>query len=294
MNRIVYRALVLWLVLLSTYASAQNRSSGNQSRSVMSDEELLAIAPEGVTVFPDLVYREGHDAWKLDLAMPTEKSDTPLPVIVYLHGGGWTQGDKRGQGIGTVLGYATQGFVGISVNYRLDVDKMACIEDAKCAIRWLRAHAEQYNVDPNRIGVAGNSAGAHLALMLALYHPSAGLEGDGPYQEFSSAVQAAHCSSTPIMPRFGRGKAAGRDVKQIQPMTYVRADAPPLYFIHGAQDLRKAPIQYMDAFVEAMRELGVKDMTYKRHEDAGHGVYVQYLQTARPARTAFFERTLKE
>ncbi len=292
MDKVVLRILFLLLALSTTGAFAQNRSAGNQQRSVMSDDELLAMAPKGVTVFPDLDYRKGHDAWKLDLAMPTEMSDTPLPAIVYLHGGGWTQGDKRGQGIGTVLNYATQGFVGISVNYRLDVDKKACIEDAKCAIRWLRAHAEQYNVDPNRIGAAGNSAGAHLALMLALCDPSAGLEGDGPYQEFSSAVQAAHCSSTPIMPRYGRGKAAGRDVKQMQPMTYLRADAPPLYFIHGAQDLRKAPIQYMDAFVEALRDIGVKDMTYKRYEDAGHGVYVQYLKTARPARTSFFIRTL--
>jgi acetyl esterase/lipase len=269
-------------------------SYGQRNNSLPTNEELLAMAPEGVTVFPDLAYREGHEAWKLDLAMPTTMTEDPLPVIVYLHGGGWTQGDKRGQGIGTVLNYATEGFVGVSVNYRLDVDKKACIEDAKCAIRWLRAHAEQYNMDPDRIGAAGNSAGAHLALMLALCDPSAGLEGDGPYQEFSSAVQSAHCSSTPIMPRFGRGKAAGRDVKQIQPMTYVRADAPPLYFIHGAQDTRKAPITYMDAFAEAMREAGAKDFTYQRHDDAGHGVYVQYLQTARPARTAFFGRTLME
>ena len=159
MNRIVLQILLIGWVLCSNAAFAQNRSVGSQQRSIMSDEELRAMAPSGVTVFPDLVYREGHKAWKLDLAMPTEKSLTPLPAIVYLHGGGWTQGDKRGQGIGTVLSYATQGFVGISVNYRLDVDKKACIEDAKCAIRWLRAHAEQYNVDPDRIGAAGNSAG---------------------------------------------------------------------------------------------------------------------------------------
>ena len=249
-------------------------------------------APPGVTVIPDIPYREGNKAWKLDLAMPAERGDSPYPAIVYIHGGGWTKGDKRGQGIGTVLGYATKGFVGVSINYRLDADKKACIEDVKCAIRFLRAHAQKYNIDPNRIGAAGNSAGAHLALMLAVCPSSAGLEGDGPYQKFSSRVQSAHCSSTPIMPGFRRGKGRGQDVKIIQPMSYLTLDAPPLYFVHGTEDT-KAPIPYVDNFVEAMRKAGVKDITYQRYADgSGHGAYVKHIQEGRPAREAFFNRTL--
>ncbi|MHC4167393.1 MAG: alpha/beta hydrolase fold domain-containing protein [Planctomycetota bacterium] len=234
--------------LVPTDASAQRRRSGrnqdtnnNRSQPTMSTEELLKLTPAGVIVVPDIAYRQGNDAWKLDLAMPKERSDAPCPAIIYIHGGGWTKGDKRGKGIGSVLDYAAKGFVSISVNYRLDVDKKACIEDVKCATRWLRAHAGQYNVDPNRIGAAGNSAGGHLALMLAVCPASAGLEGDGPYREYSSMVQAAHCSSTPIMPGFrgSRGKAIDPDVSKIQPMTYVSGDVPPLYFIHGTEDTRK-------------------------------------------------------
>ncbi|UCF16126.1 MAG: alpha/beta hydrolase, partial [Phycisphaerales bacterium] len=267
-----------------------NKSPGNQP--TMSTEDLLKLTPDGVTVLPDIAYREGNEAWKLDLAMPKERGDAPRPAIVYIHGGGWTKGDKRSKGIGSVIGYAAKGFVSMSVNYRLDVDKKACIEDVKCAVRWLRAHAKKYNVDPNRIGAAGNSAGAHLALMLAVCPASAGLEGDGPYQEYSSMVQSAHCSSTPIMPVFRRGKSAGQDVKKIQPMSYISADVPPLYFIHGTED-QKAPVSYLDDFVKALREAGAKDITYKRYADGtGHGAYVKHIEEARPAREAFLVRTL--
>jgi acetyl esterase/lipase len=271
----------------TTYAAKSGPGLGKNA------DDFIADIPAGVKVIPDIAYRQGNQAWKLDLAMPKERGDAPRPAIVYIHGGGWTKGDKRGKGIGAVLGYAAKGFVSISVNYRLDADKKACVEDVKCAVRWLRAHAKKYNVDTNRIGAAGNSAGGHLALMLAVCPASAGLEGDGPYQEYSSMVQSAHCSSTPIMPGFRRGKGANQDVRKIQPMTYVSADVPPLYFIHGTED-QKAPVSYVDDFVKALRETGAKDITYKRYADGtGHGAYVKHIEETVPARETFFARTLK-
>jgi acetyl esterase/lipase len=286
--------LALLITIPAIAQDAEQSANSNSNKPTMSTEDLLKRAPDGVTVLPDIAYREGNDAWKLDLAMPKERGDAPRPAIVYIHGGGWTKGDKRGKGIGAVLHYAAKGYVCISVNYRLDVDKKACVEDVKCATRWLRAHAEEYNLDPDRIGAAGNSSGGHLALMLAVCPASAGLEGDGPYQEYSSMVQAAHCSSTPIMPGFRglRGKPADPDVQKIQPMTYVSGDVPPLYFIHGTEDT-KAPVRFLDDFVKALREAGAKDITYKRYADGtGHGAYVKHIEEARPAREAFLARTL--
>lgn len=295
MNRKAILSIIVLVCMTTTFAGAQDRKrasahAGNPS--VMTDDELLKLAPEGVTVIPDIAYREGHEAWKLDLAMPTQPGNAPRPAIIYIHGGGWTKGDKRGQGIGTVIGYATKGFVSLSVNYRLDADKKACVEDVKCATRWLRAHAHDYNVDPELIGAAGNSAGAHLALMLAICPASAGLEGDGPYRQYSSGVQAAHCSSTPVKPNHRTRKGDNRDYSNIQAMTYVSADTPPLYFIHGAEDTQKAPVNYLEEFVDALRDVGVNDLTYKRYEDTGHGAYVQHIDEARRAREAFFIRTL--
>ena len=286
--------LALLITIPAIAQDAEQSANSNSNKPTMSTEDLLKRAPDGVTVLPDIAYREGNDAWKLDLAMPKERGDAPRPAIVYIHGGGWKKGDKRGKGIGAVLHYAAKGYVCISVNYRLDVDKKACVEDVKCAVRWLRAHAEKYNVDPDRIGAAGNSSGGHLALMLAVCPASAGLEGDGPYQEHSSMVQSAHCSSTPIMPGFRglRGKPADPDVQKIQPMTYVSGDVPPLYFIHGTEDT-KAPVRFLDDFVKALREAGAKDITYKRYADGtGHGAYVKHIEEARPAREAFLARTL--
>ena len=286
--------LALLITIPAIAQDAEQSANSNSNKPTMSTEDLLKRAPDGVTVLPDIAYREGNDAWKLDLAMPKERGDAPRPAIVYIHGGGWTKGDKRGKGIGAVLHYAAKGYVCISVNYRLDVDKKACVEDVKCAVRWLRAHAEKYNVAPDRIGAAGNSSGGHLALMLAVCPASAGLEGDGPYQEHSSMVQSAHCSSTPIMPGFRglRGKPADPDVQKIQPMTYVSGDVPPLYFIHGTEDT-KAPVRFLDDFVKALREAGAKDITYKRYADGtGHGAYVKHIEEARPAREAFLARTL--
>ena len=286
--------LALLITIPAIAQDAEQSANSSSNKPTMSTEDLLKRAPDGVTVLPDIAYREGNDAWKLDLAMPKERGDAPRPAIVYIHGGGWTKGDKRGKGIGAVLHYAAKGYVCISVNYRLDVDKKACVEDVKCATRWLRAHAEEYNLDPDRIGAAGNSSGGHLALMLAVCPASAGLEGDGPYQEYSSMVQAAHCSSTPIMPGFRglRGKPADPDVQKIQPMTYVSGDVPPLYFIHGTEDT-KAPVRFLDDFVKALREAGAKDITYKRYADGtGHGAYVKHIEEARPAREAFLARTL--
>lgn len=287
MKRSVALLTTLLALLITVPTLAQNT---RRNKPAMSTEDLLKRAPAGVTVVADIAYREGNEAWKLDLVMPTERGDTPRPAIIYIHGGGWTKGDKRGQGIDAVLGYAAKGYVSISVNYRLDVDKMACIEDVKCATRWLRAHAKEYNVDPNRIGAAGNSAGAHLALMLAVCPASAGLEGDGPYREYSSMVQSAHCSSTPIMPRYRKG--VNRVVSKIQPMTYVSANVPPLYFIHGTQD-QKAPVSHLDDFVKALREAGAKDITYKRYDDGtGHGAYVKHIKESRRSREEFLARTL--
>lgn len=281
------------LVSGSTVAQVVSETANRTNRNKMSDVEFLKLAPEGVTLFPDLAYREGNDAWKLDLAMPEEHGKKTFPVIVYIHGGGWTQGDKRGQGIQTFLGYATKGFVSVSLNYRLNEDKLACVEDVKCAIRWLRANAEKYNIDPDRIGAAGNSAGAHLALLLAICPPSAGMEGDGPYQEYSSMVQSAHCSSTPTKPRFGRGKGAGKDITKIHAISYVSPDMPPLSFIHGTADTRKAPVSQLDEFVQALKDAGVDDLTYKRYDDGtGHGAYVAHLDESRRSREEFFVRTL--
>ena len=136
-------------------------------------------APKQIEVIDDLAYRSGSSkAWRLDLAMPVNFGEEKHPALVIVHGGGWRAGTKHDRPYRTLLlDYALKGYVAVSVEYRLtgEAPFPACIEDVKCAVRWLRAHAAEYHVDPDRIGAFGRSAGAHLALMLAMCPVSAGL-----------------------------------------------------------------------------------------------------------------------
>ncbi len=251
----------------------------------------MGRVPDGVTVELDISYRNGNDAWKLDLAMPSKTSDKPRPAIVVIHGGGFVRGDKRSeQFLDLALTYANKGYVCVTVNYRLDATKLPCIEDVKCAVRWLRAHAEEYNIDPNRIGAYGNSAGAHLATMLGVSHTEERLEGDGPWQDFSSAVQAVVSSATPTLPRI-RGEADFA-VELIQPMSYVSADAPPMLLVHEESD-PVVPVSQSDDFVKALKEAGAKDITYRRYTDgSGHGAFFRNKEETGPAMETFFARTI--
>jgi len=226
---------------------------GCRSLDGASTEENAAGAKR-IVVIGDIAYRAGDSkAWRMDLAMPENFGGELRPAIVIIHGGGWRAGSRRDRAYRSLLtDYALKGYVTISLDYRLlsEAPFPACIEDIKCAVRWLRAHADQYRVDPNRIGTYGHSAGAHLAMMLALCPPSAGMEGDGGWDEFSSAVTAAAGGSTPaVLPeRFG-------DPQKYSPMTYVTADGPPILLMHGTED-NIVPVASVDKFVEKLKNTG--------------------------------------
>ncbi len=280
------RYLPVFLVGMTfTAAIAQDR----QRR--ITDEQMRQRAPEGVLLQLDVPYREGHELWKLDLAMPEIEVEKPRPAIVVVHGGGWVQGDKRTEAfVEQTLDYAARGYVAVNVNYRLDRAIRPCVEDVKCAVRWLRAHATEYDVDPDRIGAYGNSAGAHLVAMLGLSHREKRLDA-GPWQEYSSAVQAVAGSATPTRPRIRGGSDADRAL--VAPMTYVSADAPPFLLFHEASD-NVVNVSDSDDFVRALKEAGATDITYKRYTDGtGHGVFRANLEETEPEMERFFARTLR-
>ena len=269
----------------------RNGSQNRNQRTFASDAQIRSKVPDSVEVELDIAYRKGNKAWQLDLARPKQVSSSPRPAIVFVHGGGWVAGDKRTESfIGPALKYASSGYVTISVNYRLDREILPCVQDVKCAVRWLRAHSKEYNIDPNRIGAYGNSAGAHLVTMLGLSHAEATLEGDGPWQAFSSSVQAVAASATPTLPRFGRGS---NEVKKlVAPMTYVSLDAPPMLLFHDEAD-RTVPVINSDSLVKALKEAGAEDITYKRYSNkSGHGVFRRNEKETVPMMRAFFARTL--
>ena len=265
------------------------RPGTNQSKEV-ADEKVQAMAGEQLVCELNVTYRPGHARWKLDLFRPAKASDRLRPAIVFVHGGGWVSGDKRSAlFLEQAIAFAKLGYVCVTVNYRLDPARRPCVEDVKCAVRWLRAHAKDYQIDPRRIGGYGNSAGAHLVSMLGV---SAGkLEGDGPFQDFSSRLQAVAASATPTRPS-GRGLAESERAA-LAPITYVSMDAPPFLLFHEASD-RVVDIGHSDDFVKALKSAGATDVTYRRMTDgSGHAVYQRNRKDFQAQLAGFFDRTLR-
>ena len=142
-----------------------------------------------VAITKDIVYRkvDGKEL-KLDIGKP--EGSGPFPVVLFFHGGGWQQGNKSHMHK-WIRRFVEQDYVGVAVAYRFAPEHRwpSQIEDAKEAVRFLRAHAAQYNIDPQRVGVMGESAGGYLALMLGVTDPKDSLEGESQFPEVSSAVQ---------------------------------------------------------------------------------------------------------
>lgn len=153
---------------------------------------LFLEAKAELEVFEGLTYAKyGSRELKLDLFKPKEQ-DGLLPAIVCIHGGGWGKGTRKN--FGKPAKYlAEHGYVTVSIEYRLSGEALfpAHIQDCKAAVRWLRAHAETYGIDPDRIGATGHSAGGHLAALLATSNGVQELEGNGGNEGYSSTIQAA-------------------------------------------------------------------------------------------------------
>ncbi|HHY86264.1 MAG TPA: alpha/beta hydrolase [Verrucomicrobia bacterium] len=284
------------LLLFGVALIAQAQSQGGD-RSIASPNSTAAAPTHAdhtnsVKVIRDIAYREGASkAWRLDLAMPVEPPTELRPALVIVHGGGWRTGSRTVDVFQRMMtNYASKGYVTINVDYRLtgEAPFPACIEDVKCAVRWLRAHAAEYHVDPDRIGAYGHSAGAHLAMMLAMVPKSAGLEGDGGWTEFSSRVNAVAAGSPPT--------ELGRDTPMAKtewwPIGYISADQPPMLLIQGGADRIVRP-ELTEDFVQKMKAKGA-NIEYLRIDEAGHDVaYSQSLEITDPAIEKFFATHLK-
>lgn len=213
--------------------------------------------------------RPGGQPQKMDVYFPL--SGGPWPVFLYVHGGAWNKGDKA-EGAGWKF-LNDKGYLVVSVNYRLaayNVKFPAMIEDVKCAVRYLRAHATEYNLDPKRIGALGASAGGHLVALLGTADQSAGWDV-GEYADQSSRVQAVVAEAvfsdfTLTMPNsiamaiyFAMGELPGSttpSLKAASPVTYVTPDDPPFLIIHGEED-GYSPVEQAQTLDAKLRTAGV-------------------------------------
>jgi acetyl esterase/lipase len=270
---------------------------------------------EKINVETDIEYAKAGDiSLQLDVLKPKAASDKPRPCIVWIHGGGWQNGNKS-SGTGRLASYVASGeFVGVSVGYRL-TDKgswPAQIHDCKAAIRWIRANAEKLGIDASKIGVWGSSAGGHLVSHLGSSGDVKEVEGDlgtpslaaggvssrvacvvdfcGP-SDFAAFGLDAPRMNEPGQPVYkllgGPAKEKADAAKQASPITFVSKDDPPFLIVHGTAD-RTVPIKQAELLHEAQKKAGV-DTTFIRIEEGGHGIGGPEVE----ARVrAFFEKHL--
>jgi acetyl esterase/lipase len=203
-----------------------------------------------------------------DLFRPPSPDGSRLPGVIFVHGGGWRTGDRQQlRGYGVLVG--RQGYVGLCIEYRLIPEGTYPdnLHDVKAAIRWMRANADELNVDPNRIAIEGNSAGAHLALLAAGTGDVPELEGNGGHPEVSSSVQCVAAIYAPTV--FSAGDSTPGSVpllalidgggtaelaRQASPLAHVTASFPPTMLIHGTHDELvppKASLLMYEALIEA-------------------------------------------
>jgi acetyl esterase/lipase len=260
----------------------------------------------------DLVFSKvGETELKLDLAMPQE-GDGPFPAVVCIHFGGWVRGERQ-QMRATLEALARHGFVAISPDYRLAPAHRfpAALEDCKAAVRWLRANAQRYRVEPARFGAFGVSTGGHLACLLGVTQKEDGLEGDGGNAEQSSAIQAVVSFFGPtdltrpvwnkelrakqLEPFLGGSADEKADLyRRASPIAYVNKNAPPFLFVHGSADTI-VPIQQSEDMVAKLRQVGVSARLL-RVEEEGHGLNrgSPSLRRCLADMLVFFEKTLKQ
>lgn len=262
-------------------------------------------AADGVREELDVPY--GSDELeKLDIYLP-ETSNARRPAVVWIHGGGWTEGDKRqgGNGISVLSGLLVQrGFVAFSINYRLlpEHTHPAQVDDVQRAIRWIRANADKYHVDRERIGAAGISAGGHLVAMLAVRDTRAPQHDE--LDKFSSRVQAAvaingatdlraSAEATPVLTTLAKRFTAG-DAKQLldgSPAAFVDKSSSPILFIVGDKDVL-IPNSQSTRMAEAMQKAGAKAEVIVI-PGGGHAIFPSITPRARNACLDFFTRELR-
>jgi acetyl esterase/lipase len=326
----VRRTALLLIIAVTAFVAAPAGAQAPRTGRPPQERPRPAV-PKGVRAILDVAYVPGpksHPLQKLDLYVPNDPVEPfrgPRPVIVYVHGGAWRGGDKRNC---PALFLTAKGYAVASVNYRLSDDATfpAQIEDCKAAVRWLRRNARSFQLDPDRVGAWGESAGGHLVALLGTAgdvkewdaQGKANADADAKRntdEPVSSRVQCVvdwygpsdlakmNAQAPPFAtmdhdsPDSPESKLVGGPVQKnkdkaakASPITYVTADDPPFLIMHGDKD-PLVPIAQSQSLADALKAAGV-DVTFQTIAGAGHGGPGFNSPEARRTVEAFFDKHL--
>ncbi|MDR1010925.1 MAG: alpha/beta hydrolase [Opitutaceae bacterium] len=281
---------------------------------------LFASAPPAplapsANVQSDVSYLGPDRAEKLDIYLPPETFARPVPAVLFIHGGGWRLGDKAGTRevkIATTL--AARGYAVVSINYLLNVGERneaarktvltsvawpQNLHDCKSALRFIRKESARHGIDPNRIAVAGGSAGGHLAMLLGATANHAEFNKHGLYTDQSNAVSC-------ILNFYGEYDISGRwsfcfagktprqtdaNIKAASPITHLDKNTPPMFITHGSAD-KTISVERSRLLAAHLSKLGV-DYLYVEIGGAAHAYDLEPQQMdLRPIVLAFLEKHL--
>lgn len=284
-------------------------------------QATAAEVKDGVRIERDIAYvPDGDSSQRLDLYLPEKPGDKPLPLLVWVHGGGWLGGSKKEN---PGIRFTARGeYASASVEYRFS-DKAifpAQIQDCQAAIRFLRANAKQYNIDPDHIGIWGASAGGHLVALLGTAGGTKAFPAIGQNRDQSDRVQAVidifgptdfpavkaqvaadktvtnifnfEDMSSPYAKLFGAKPGERADLeKSASPITFVSKDDPPFLIVHGTADML-VPYAQSTEFNAALKRAGV-DVLLQTIPGGNHGGPQYQFPGIMRLYKNFFDRHLK-
>lgn len=293
-------------------------SSVAEARAQQPEPKRPAV-PVGFLAEYDIKYvPNGDSAQALDIYFPEKRVEKAQPLLVWIHGGAWAAGSKTQV---PYLNQLSRGYIVASIEYRFSQKALfpAQIQDCQAALRWLRANAKKYNIDPNRIGVGGGSAGGHLAALLGTsggkqaFPPIGGNEEQsdrvqavcdifGPANFWTVVKQADDDKQVKNIFKWNNGdpysKLIGAKLGQdkekcdaVSPVHYVSKDNPPFLILHGDRDTLVPYAQSVE-LADQLAKAGVK-VTLQRLPGSGHGGPAFGLPAVARLTDAFFDKYLK-
>ena len=278
----------------------------------------LADPPAGAKLISDLPYVErGDPAQVLDLYLPQPPGDKKWPLIIWIHGGAWKAGDKLN---GSANQMATHGYAVACVEYRFSQNAVfpAQIQDCQAAVRWLRANAKTYQLDPDHFGAWGSSAGAHLAALLGTAGGTNAFPAIGGNDDQSDRVQAVcdyfgpsdftavidqaakeqvknvfhfNGPGDPYSALIGGPLGDNEASRAVSPVHYISPDDPPFIIFHGTAD-PLVPLAQSVELDAALRRAGITSV-FTRVPGAGHGGPEFRMPVIRKLILCFFDKYLK-
>lgn len=314
--RLIFGTLCFLLSCATTSLSISPAQAQDKSENKPKPKAEL---PPGIAWDFDVPYiKDGDKAQRLDIYYPEQPATAPLPLIVHIHGGGWMGGNKYPCDARRMT---TQGYIVASVEYRFSQTAKfpAQVQDCQAAIRWLRANAQHYHIDVEKVGVMGGSAGGHLSALVGVtggkhvFAPIGGNEEQsdavqcvcdifGP-KNFGSVMEQAekdknvknvfkfNTPSDPYSELIGANLSDKEKTAAVSPITYVDKNSPPFLILHGTHDAL-VPFAQSEEFATAMEKQG-RQVWLQKFPGAGHGGAAFGKPSVIFLMKAFFDKHLK-